>query len=162
VKALIVFYSFSGNTKNIALGIKDILIKKEIDAEILELKPDIESKNFIRQAVQSLFSKKVKLSNQDILDVSEYDYIFLGTPVWAFAPSPALRSFIERCSTLKKKKAYLFATYGSGVGKERCMDKLERLLSKRFNSVIGKIMISDKKIDDKEGLSKVFNDNIKL
>jgi flavodoxin len=162
MKALVVFYSFSGNTKKIAFAIKNILTERGIEADILELKPKIESAFFIQQVAQSFFSKEVELHGEDILDLDGYDYIFLGTPVWAFAPAPALRSFIKRSIALKDKKTSIFVTYGSGLGKERCVNKIERLLLERSNTVIGDIMISDKKIEDKEAFLKAFNNNIKL
>jgi flavodoxin len=162
MKALVAFYSFSGNTKKIAFAIKDILAKRGVEADTLELKPKIESAVFIQQAAQSFFSKEVELHGENILDLNGYDYIFLGTPVWAFAPAPALRSFIKRSAVLKDKKTSIFVTYGSGLGKERCVNKIERLLLERSNSAIGNIMISDKNIEDKEALLETFNNNIKL
>ncbi|MDP8215739.1 MAG: hypothetical protein P9L98_00220 [Candidatus Kaelpia imicola] len=162
MKAVIIFYSFTGNTRKVAFAIKDFLIQQSIEVESLELKPEVESKSFIKQASQSLFAMKVKLSGEDMPDLSIYDYIFLGTPVWAFAPAPALRSFIQDCETLRGKKICLFATYGSGLGKKKCLDKMESLLSKKAKSIVMRFTISDKKVDNNEYLLDVLSSNIKL
>ncbi len=162
MKVAIIFYSFTGNTRKVASVIKDFLIKQNVEVKFLELKPKLESKRFVQQAAQSLFAKKVKLVGENIPDISDSDHIFLGTPVWAFAPAPAMRSFIQDCKTLKNKKTSLFETYGSGLGKEKCLNKMETLLFKKANSVVNKFMISDKKVDDNKYLSELISKNVQL
>ena len=162
MKVAIIFYSFTGNTRKVASVIKDFLIKQNVEVKFLELKPKLESKRFVQQAAQSLFAKKVKLVGENIPDISDSDHIFLGTPVWAFAPAPALRSFIQDCETLRGKKICLFATYGSGLGKKKCLDKMESLLSKKAKSIVMRFTISDKKVDNNEYLLDVLSSNIKL
>ncbi|MDP8253954.1 MAG: hypothetical protein P9X27_06125 [Candidatus Kaelpia aquatica] len=162
MKAAIIFYSFTGNTRKAASAIKDFLVQQNIEVKFLELKPEVESKSSIKQAAQSLFARKVKLSGEDMPDLSGCDYIFLGTPVWALAPAPAIRSLIQDHEALKDKKVSLFVTYGSGLGKEKCLDKMENLLSKKANSVAARLMISDKKVDDNEYLLDILSRDIKL
>jgi NAD(P)H-dependent FMN reductase len=74
----------------------------------------------------------------------------LGTPVWAFGPAPAMNTFLDKCLGLEGKEAVLFTTYGSGVGKERCLDYMEDILSKKGARQFRRFSIQEFKAKDKE------------
>jgi len=46
------------------------------------------------------------------LDLAPYDWIFLGSPIWWFRPSPPLWKFVEGIG-LAGKKVVLFNTFNS-------------------------------------------------
>ena len=91
MKSAICFYSFSGNTKAVAKVLKEALSQKG-NVDLIELKPKNGSKNFFIQGMEG-FTKKII----DILpvrqDFSEYDLVVIGSPVWAFGPTPTVRAF---------------------------------------------------------------------
>ena len=122
MKSIIVFYSFSGNTARVADSLREYLEEKGT-VEVHRLKAPSESKSFFAQCLQALFKKKVTLEGAPI-EVGEFDLICLGTPVWAFAPTPAMRSYIDRCSGISGKRILLFITYGSGIGEEKCLNEM--------------------------------------
>ncbi|HEO63770.1 MAG TPA: hypothetical protein ENN78_00690 [Candidatus Omnitrophica bacterium] len=160
MKAVIVYYSFTGNTRRVAQALCGYLTGQSIDCELFELKPRKEPLKFAHQVVQALLSLNADLIKEKPSDLSGYDYVFLGTPVWAFAPAPALRSFISGISGFKGKPAYLFVTYGSGLGKEKCLNKIKRLVIKKGGNVAVKISISDKKVQDADYLGRIFSRDI--
>jgi len=121
MKILVVFYSLTGNTKEIANAIADA-----VGAEQLEIK----TKRRIDKGFMRYFwgGRQVMLKETPGLlpfekDVESYDLIFLGTPVWAGNFTPAARSFVEQAK-LQKKKIALFATHGGGLAKT--FDRLKK------------------------------------
>ncbi len=113
-KILIVYYSLTGNTQFIAESLRDT-----IEADILELKPIKELKansgtRFMWGGYQSTMKKKPKLMEFDINPL-EYDFLILGTPVWAWNISPPMRSFLSKFDLTGKKVALWMCHAGDGV-----------------------------------------------
>lgn len=111
-KPLIVYYSHSGNTKNIAK-----LIQEEtqgILVEIIPLNPYPVSYNEVvdqaKKEISKGFMPEIKELN---IDVSEYDTIFIGTPNWWSTIAPPIKSFLSKYN-LSDKKAAIFCTHGGG------------------------------------------------
>lgn len=160
MRAKIIYYSYSGNTERAA----DILaeyLKIEYEVDILRLEALDESASFFRQVVRALFHKKAKISCLDF-DLSGYDLICLGTPVWAFAPAPAMNTYLECCFGLEGKTAVSFTTYGSGTGVNRCFNYIEEILLKKGVRELKKFSIQQFKVKDKEFVNKVISKNLKL
>jgi flavodoxin len=55
--------------------------------------------------------KRVELK-EDVPDMSAYDAVLFGGPIWAFSPSPVVCAFINGIPGLKGKKALCFTTSG--------------------------------------------------
>lgn len=114
MKNLIVYYSYSGNTKQIAE-----LIKTKINADIVEIKTKQEYKGTYNQVVEQ-GKKEVNEGfepeiNQLNIDLSAYDNIILGTPVWWYTFAPAVKTFLSSYN-LSGKTIYPFATNGGWIG----------------------------------------------
>ena len=115
MKILIVYYSFEGSCKYVAEE-----ISKNLNAEILELKPktDVKTKGILKY----VFGGKQAFSNEkpELLplekNINSYDFIFLGTPVWEWNYAPALKTFFSE-HKIKEKKMALFCCSGGGKGK---------------------------------------------
>lgn len=112
---LVIYYSYEGNTRFIA-----DTIAKSIGADLLELKPKkgIQSRGFMKYVwggKQAVFGEKPELETLN-KNPSEYDVIFIGTPVWAFTYAPAFRTFFDTVK-LTDKKIALFCCNGGNKGK---------------------------------------------
>lgn len=68
-------------------------------------------------------------------DLSEYELIILGTPVWAYSPTPAINTFLQTCD-LKDKKVIIFVT-SRGVGYRRAIDILGGKVEAKGGKVAG-------------------------
>ncbi|MFH1441640.1 MAG: NAD(P)H-dependent oxidoreductase [Candidatus Omnitrophota bacterium] len=145
MKNLIVYYSYSGNTRKIA----EILAEYLGGAEIIELKCLEEITSFIGQARKAFWHKKSEIMDVK-LDLKEYDLICLGTPVWAFGPAPAMNMFLDKCLGVDNKKIVLFSTYGSGVGKDRCLNYMQSVLAKKKASEFKRFSIQQANVKDRE------------
>lgn len=133
MKKLIVFYSFEGNTKYIAES-----IAKAINADTLEIRPkkDIKSKGVMKYffgGKQAMLGEKPELEEFD-KNINEYDFIFFGTPVWAFTYAPAFKTFFSQ-KKVKEKKIALFCCDGGNKGKTFENMKVEL----EGNDIVGEI-----------------------
>ena len=112
-KALVVYYSLGGHTRDIAKR-----IQTKTGADIYEIKTNPEIK-----AGLSLYLKikgNLKSGNYPELegnmpDMSGYDLIFVGSPTWWYTVSTPVRAFLSKAD-FKSKKVVPFSTQGSNVG----------------------------------------------
>ena len=125
MKTLIVYYSYEGNCACIAEKIKAALP----DADTLRLTTaEDTARGFFTKyfwgGKQVLSGKKPALQPYSV-DVNAYEFIIMGTPVWAWSYAPAMRSFLEK-TKIEGKKIAFFCCHGGGKGKT--LEKLEKAL----------------------------------
>ena len=111
-KILIAYYSYSGNTKEVAEAIHE-----EIGGNLFEIKTEGTYPENYREMTQ-----QAKKEIQDgyrprlttaIADISQYDTIFLGSPNWWGTITPQVSSFLESYN-LSGKTVVPFITHGGG------------------------------------------------
>lgn len=114
MKTLILYYSYSGNTKRIAE-----MIQQEIGGDLFEIEtitPYTGDYNSVvsqgQEEVNSGFMPEIKPLS---VDISQYERIILGSPVWWYTFAPAMKTFLSQ-SDLKGKVIYPFATNGGWIG----------------------------------------------
>lgn len=137
MKNLIVFYSFEGNTRLIAEAIAE-----EAGADILELKPEkvMKSRGFMKYfwgGKAAMMKEKPSLCPFD-KNPMDYDFLFIGTPVWAFTYAPALKTFFSGYPVSGKKIA-LFCCHGGQ--KARTLEKMKAAVP--GNEFVGEIDFRD-------------------
>ena len=143
----IVYYSYSGNTHRTAQIIEEVLSQNN-SVKLLRILAPRESDNFFIQALRALIRRKTEIIPAET-DLAAYDLLIFGTPVWAREMVPAMRSYLEQAKGLLRKKAIVFVTYGSGLGKDHCLDSLERALKEKGVSEIKRFSLSQFKVNDK-------------
>ncbi|MBU0709661.1 MAG: NAD(P)H-dependent oxidoreductase [Candidatus Omnitrophica bacterium] len=154
MKIIVIYYSYSGNTQEVSLILSEYL-KEKGEVGIVELKGLDESNKFFSQVIRALQHKKAKVQPVSF-DLSGYDLICLGTPVWAFGPAPAVNTYLEQCSGVGGKEVVLYATYGSGTGKERCLNYMQKILAEKGAKAFKRFFIQQGKVTDREFvLSKI-------
>lgn len=127
MKTLIVYYSLEGNTDYVAKRIAG-----QIGADRLRLvpvKPYSKKglKKYLRGGRSAMMAEKPKLEEYKV-DLSRYDRILFGFPVWASNVAPPLRTFIaENRAKIKKKDIAAFACQG-GRGAEKALAKLRKAI----------------------------------
>ncbi len=114
MKTLILYYSYGGNTRKIAR-----MLQQEIGGDLEEIetvKPYTGSYNAIvdqgQREIDSGFMPAIKPLKADI---SDYDCIVLGSPVWWYTFAPAVKTFLHN-HDLSGKVVYPFATNGGWIG----------------------------------------------
>lgn len=114
MKALVIYYSYSGNTRRVAEK-----IGQAAGADLAEIKtarPYTGSYDEVveqgRREVDSGFLPELKPLD---IDLRRYDTVILGTPVWWYTSAPAMNSFLQSAD-LSEKTVYPFATNGGWLG----------------------------------------------
>ena len=149
MKTLVTYYSYSGNTDRIAKMFAKILEAKG-EVHLQRLKPVNEIKGFMSQCVAARKGDKTILEEGVKFDATSYDLILIGTPIWAFAPTPAINTFLANLTGLKGKRVIVLLTSGSGVGRSACFNNIRRTLEAKGASKIDEINIPDKKNKDSD------------
>lgn len=154
-KALIVYYSYSNATKRLA---EDIAIIT--DGDIRELIPETPY-SFIyngatkeaRSEIERGYCPKLLSGNEPITD---YEYIFIGTPNWFKSFVPPILSFL-RSVDLSGKTIIPFCTHGGGgFGQIEINISKECPNSKLLPGFESTGNIDDKKVENWIGEMKIF------
>lgn len=101
MKAIVIYYSYSGNTKNIALHIAEAL---NADTAVIDTVKAYEGDYdaVVKQGKDEInkgFKPPIKPIN---IDLSQYDTIILGTPVWWYTFAPAVKTFYRKQQSCRK------------------------------------------------------------
>ncbi len=123
-QVLIVYYSWSGNTRRVAKVIHEI-----IGGDIIELEPEVPypesytaTLERARREIQSGYKPPLKTR---IEGIESYNIIFIGSPNWFGTIAPPVSSFLSQYN-LSNKTIAPFFTHG-GRGMQRMLDDLKKL-----------------------------------
>lgn len=112
---IVIYFTYTGHTKIIAEKIKE-----KLGCDILKLEPVIPYSNDYNKVVddeQNSGSSNILPEIKDIdIDLSKYDEIIIGTPVWWYRPAPVVRAFLKKYD-LSGEKVIPFATNAGWLGK---------------------------------------------
>jgi len=158
MKSLIVYYSYSGNTKRVAEALKEALLEKG-EVDIFRLEPEDESDNFFMQSMRAFTGKRAVIKEAPF-DVKGYNLVCIGAPVWAFAPAPAFNAYVEGIKNLQGKDALPFVTYGSGIGMKKCLATMKQQLRVQGAFRQQSFSIQQSKVHDKEFILKIVTEVI--
>lgn len=112
-KVLVVYYSLTGHTKDIADK-----IAAKTNADLFEIK----TKEPYPTGAKLYTTAKKEIKNKQypaveaLPNVADYDVIFVGAPVWWYTMAPPLFSVLEQID-FQGKKVVPFSTQGSNIGK---------------------------------------------
>lgn len=114
MKALLLYYSYGGNTRGVAKQLCEVL---DCDsAEIATVTPYTGSYDDVvaqgQREIDSGFEPPVQPLAKD---PNDYDTVILGTPVWWYSFAPAVKTVLAACDW-NGKTVYPFATNGGWIG----------------------------------------------
>ena len=110
MKAIIMYYSRKGKVEKLAERVK----KDLPNSDILKVEPEKPYGNYIASCIRVIKERKNNIIPKAITkipDLSVYDVILIGYPVWASDMPAFVSEFLSRCD-LKEKKVIPFATFG--------------------------------------------------
>ena len=114
MKKIVVYFSYSGNTKMIAEKIGTALGCDTL--EIKTVKPYSPDYNTVVNEEEGLAkSDKTPEIEKFNVNLAEYDTVIIGTPTWWYRPAPAIRAFLKE-NDLSGKTVIPFATNAGWVG----------------------------------------------
>lgn len=148
MRALVVYFSLDGSTRFIAEN-----LAQAIQADLEELKPDLKlpTGNFAKHfwgGRMVIFREKPALAPM-AKNISDYDMIIIGTPVWMMNFSPPVRTFLSQ-NKFSGKKVALFCCCDGMAGKtiENMKKELEG------NKVIGDLVLEKTSKNREENLKR--------
>ncbi len=127
MKALIVYYSSTGNTEEVSTVLEECLCKRNVECKrlrITSIEESEQSSNLLFKVVRSLTGKETPIKNCKF-NPDDYDYIFMGTPVWAAQPTPSFNAFLNQLPEMHGQKICPFVTMG-GMGDKSTIAKIRR------------------------------------
>ena len=151
-KKIIVYFTYTGNTKKIAEK-----IQAKLGCDILEIKTVVPYSDDYDTVVNDEHNSERSNFLPEIqkidINLKDYNEIILGTPVWWYRPVPAIRTFLKE-NDLSGKTIYPFATNAGWLG--RTFNEIKTLCSKsnvkeglniKFESYSDKLITKENEID---------------
>ena len=122
---LIAYYSWSGDTQELAEQIKEL-----VGGTMFRIEP---VEKYSRNYQEVLKVSKVEIKNdvkpplsESIEDIDQYDPIFIGSPNWYSTIAPPVATFISE-HDLSEKTVVPFVTHGGG-GVAHCIIDIKKLV----------------------------------
>lgn len=156
-KSIIIYFSRSGNTQNLAR-----MIYNEIGGDMLELTVTDPYPSDYIQAVERANEERDNQEypeiNTDIPDLTKYNSVYLGYQTWAMTLSNPMISFLmDHGSDLSGKTIYPFST-NAGYGEGNTIERIEELAPDA--SVATSFSIQDKNLlENKDQVTTWLNEN---
>ncbi len=110
MKPVIIYFSNSGITEKLALK-----IKKDTEADIIKVIPEKEYGGYLISIIKMIgekISKQTRKFTNDIPDLSSYDTVFAGYPVWGGKAPVIFTNFLKECD-MDGKIVIPFSTAGA-------------------------------------------------
>jgi flavodoxin len=156
MKALVVFYSRTGATKQVGETLAESL---NCDSEeLIDTKKRSGPLGFLSAGKDAKAKKLTKLT--DIKrDPALYDLVILGTPIWAGTLSSAARTYIANNKSKFKRVAF-FCTHGSGES-QQLFAEMEALCERRPVNILG-LQEKEVKTGNYQGKIRQFVDGLQM
>jgi flavodoxin len=132
MKALVVFYSRTGNTREVAQA-----IAKEMPCDIEEIY-DTQKRSGVIGWIKSGYQAnrhKLTVLKEIKHDPAEYDLVIIGTPIWAGFPAVPISTYLVENKDKFKEVAF-FGTYG-GSGFPKAVHYMTELSGKEPVETLG-------------------------
>ncbi|MBR1649408.1 MAG: hypothetical protein IJ689_07435 [Alphaproteobacteria bacterium] len=112
-KVLVIYYSLTGHTKDIARQIAD---KTGADLYEIQTVETYSSPSVYMKSKKELSSGQYpELKKDDLPNIKLYDTVFIGAPVWWYTMAPALYSYLQN-TDFENARVAAFSTQGSNFG----------------------------------------------
>lgn len=123
MKSAVIYYSRSGITKEIAEKVKAVF-----GSDMYFVEPEKAYGGYLSAVLRNgaeKLRKKATAVSTPVADLSSYDIIFVGFPVWYGTMPDFMQEYVKKCG-VKGKKIIPFATAGAN-GKESSLATVKQL-----------------------------------
>jgi flavodoxin len=158
MKGVIVYYSYTGNTAAAAMAIAG-----ELGTDVVQVE-DVERPGKFKAYINGGFAARKEESwpiKPLPINLSGYDTVFIGSPVWWGKQPPQMNAAIDQLS-FAGKNVIIFVTLGGSSSKE-AINSLTLHIHKKGGNVISSFAISTggKSKEDIAAKAKEFAQNYK-
>lgn len=144
MKICIIYHSYSGITRGCARSIRDAC-----GGDLVEVTPREKYGTLTAYTRGCLRARneETELIDPGTIDVTAYDLLVIGTPVWAWKATPATNAGIAALQGCHGKKAVIFATCGSKPGET--LPILRKNLGGKGVNVLAEVVLTRKDLEEK-------------
>ena len=148
--SLVIYYSSTGKTKLVAQAIAEAL-----NATLLEIKETRPRKPgallYLTAGFAAMTNRGSKINPMNV-DIRQYETIFIGSPIWASRPAPAINSFIYK-TDLEGRRIIPFFTMG-GDDSETALANITAKIEKSQGKVAGSFAVTTSGLSDEEIMAR--------
>ena len=145
MKICVIYHSETGNTRHVAQHIASRYDAKLV--EVCEVTKHSSLTRFLSWCKMARGEELTKIEPDEI-DVSAYNILVFGSPVWAFKPTPVIHAAIKGLKGCEGKRAIAFSTHGGRPGQTG--ETLIRWINNRGMRILGVTDIHMKNIEDEK------------
>jgi flavorubredoxin len=148
----IVYHSETGNTKKVAE-----YVAKATGATLIPVR-DLADYNKITMYLFGIPRARAgdkAAIEPPMIDVSAFDLVVVGSPVWAWKPTPAANAAIAALTGCEGKKGIVFIT--SGGGPRDALEVMKKALAGRGLKVVGAFHYPMKELGDEKKLREFID-----
>lgn len=149
MKSLVVYYSFTGKTRLVAQAIAEVLNATLLEIE--ERRPIPMPFVYLSGSFRAFMNRGSKIEPVDV-DLKQYERIFIGSPMWAYRPAPAINSFIYQ-TNFEGRSVIPFFTMG-GNDSEKALANIKAKIEKKQGKVVGSFAITSHETSDEEIIAR--------
>ncbi len=149
MKPLVVYYSLTGKTKLVAQ-----VIAETLDATLLEIeerRPIPIPFVYLSGGFAAITNRGTKINPIDV-DLKQHERIFIGSPIWASRPVPAINSFIYQ-TNFEGRSIIPFFTM-AGDNSEKALANITAKIEKSQGKVAGSFAITSYRVSDEEIIAR--------
>lgn len=147
MKTLIVYYSRTEITKKVA---DNLATKLNADVEEVIDKANYKGAVGYMRAGRAAMKESLTEIEEFKVDISQYDLVILGTPIWGWNMTPAIRTILNQYKDKINKVAF-YCTMG-GSGDVKAFTKMSEILGKK---PVAKMSLLTKEVVTEQYQSKV-------
>ncbi|NLX48742.1 MAG: ArsR family transcriptional regulator [Methanospirillum sp.] len=149
MRVVIVFYSLSGNTRRVA----KLLASRLAGPDLVEVHDRHQYSTLTAYASGAPRAMRGEVAEVDPseIEVGDYDLVVLGSPVWAFSPTPAVNGIVAALRGIEGKEVVIFVT-SAGVPGDAA-GKLQAASEARGARVRGSVAFDRKDLDNERKMA---------
>lgn len=151
MKTCIIYNSYSGNTRGVAER-----VLSACGGRLVEVRSKKYSSRITAYTLGCWRAKKGMADPIEpaVIDVSQDEFLVIGTPVWAGRATPAVNGAVAALAGCAGKRAVIFATCG---GKEQeTLPLLKQALAERGVSVLGEFVFDRAGLEDPDRIGALI------
>ncbi len=150
MKSLVVFYSLTGKTKLVSQ-----VIAESLNATLFEIKEAKPRKlgllTYLTGGLAAITNRGSEINPVDV-DLKQHERIFIGSPVWASRPAPAINSFIYK-TDFEGRSVIPFFTMG-GDNAEKALANITAKVERSGGKVAGSFAVTSQDVPDEEIIAR--------
>ncbi len=136
-RSLVIYFSRTGNTETMAAE-----IASRYQADAIRFKADEYSATFegsVKANRDAWNEQRLSAIVPETVDMTNYQLIFLGSPIWWYRPAVPLWTFVEK-NDFQGKRIVLFNTFNSRF-KDKYITEFKQLVTQRGGEFVDHISV---------------------